>query len=71
MAKKPKVPDTMPLVLHEQEGRDLMNTIQGFCEQSTLTRAHVIGALEGVKHLLLRKWFTGEDEDEDDDEDRW
>jgi len=70
VAKKPKVPDAMPSVLPEQEGRDLMNTIQGFCEQSTLTRAHIIGALEGVKHVLLRKWFDADDETEDD-EDRW
>lgn len=57
-----QTPDEMPRELHESEANDLMNTIQGFCNESTLPRVSIIGALEGVKFALLRNWFREDEE---------
>lgn len=44
----------------------LMDTLQGFCNESTCTRVEILGALEGVKLALYLSW--NKDDDEDDDE---
>lgn len=42
----------------------LYNTIQNFCNESTLTRAAIIGVLEAVKFSLFVSWDReGEEND--------
>lgn len=56
------VPEAMPegdLEPHNVSG--LVQTLTGVCNESTCTRAEIIGALETVKHTLLMCWH---DEDE-------
>lgn len=70
-----EIPDDMPDDLVEQSACDLMKTIEGFCQQSNLTPRDIIGCLEGVKFLMLRKLFDGADVeiaiDDDDDGEAW
>jgi hypothetical protein len=55
----------MPDDLRMQTCRDLMDTIQNYCNESVLPRPEIIGALECVKHSLIRGWLNAANEDED------
>jgi hypothetical protein len=51
------IPDAMPDdPLEDLDAQDLMNTLQGICNESTLTRAEILGALEAVKLSLFAGW---------------
>ena len=57
------IPDTAP-EFGEPTIDNLANTIQGLCNESTLSRAEIIGTLEAVKMALWRNWRL-DDEEED------
>ena len=52
----------MPDYIPENDAVELMATIQGFCNESTLRRTEIIGALEAVKFALLCAWTKEVDE---------
>lgn len=61
-----KPPEGMPAELEAQRVDGLVKTLAGFCNESILPRASIIGALETVKHTLLEAWH--EESKRDDDE---
>ena len=56
-------PDHMPPHVKRQTVRQLIETIQGFCNESMLPLNDIVGALEGCKFALLRDAFESESED--------
>lgn len=56
------VPDRMPDDLPEQDVAELVDRLTGICNESTLTRAEILGAMEASK---LRLWWSWQREHED------
>lgn len=64
----PQIPNSMPDGdLEEGSASNLMDTTQGLCNESTLTRVEIIGALECVKASLLMNWRAERCDDEEHD----
>lgn len=51
-------PDSLPDDMREQNSTDLMRTLVNFCNESTLSRSDIVGALEFAKALLIRSWIA-------------
>lgn len=59
--------DTIPDAfeeLPEPSVDDLANTLQGLCNESTLSRAEILGVLEAVKLTIWHNWDKDTDEDD-------
>lgn len=61
-----EVPDRMPDELPCAGVEQLEATIRGVCNESTLTRAEVLGVLEAAKLNIFVGW-QAEDEGEEED----